>query len=296
MIWLVGDRGMLGRELGALLESEGLPFTGTDREVDITDRAAVRAFARRLRPPPRWIVNCAAYTAVDRAEDEPLAAFRLNAGGPRRLAEAAGRLGARLLQLSTDYVFDGTREGSYAEDDPPAPLGVYGRSKLAGERAVAQACGRHVIVRTAWLYGLHGASFVSTMLRLFGEREEVRVVADQWGSPTSARDLAGALLAFLSREPERGGVYHFTNGGCTSWYGFAREIHDRARERGLIGRDVHLVPIPAREYPARARRPRNSCLSAGKIREVLGFEARGWREALAGHLAERAGGAKEEAG
>ena len=279
MIWLVGNRGMLGGEVHRRLRARNLRHAATDLEVDIADGRALEAFTDRL--DLSWIVNCSAYTAVDRAEDEPDQAFRINAEGVRNLTLAARGKRARLLHISTDYVFDGMKEGPYMEEDVPNPLGVYGRSKLQGEFHIREIWGSHVILRTAWLYGPGGNNFVRTMLRLFGAREEVRVVADQWGNPTLAGDLADAIIEIITRETVPYGTYHFTNEGRTNWFEFAREIHDQAMRKGLLEKAVRIAPIQTEQYPTRARRPANSCLSKEKIREAYGISVRPWREALA---------------
>jgi dTDP-4-dehydrorhamnose reductase len=279
MIWLAGNRGMLGGEVHRRLQALNLEHIATDLEVDITDSQALNDFTGRFNLS--WIVNCSAYTAVDRAEDEPDQAFRINAEGVRNLAQAARGKKARLLHISTDYVFDGRKEGPYLDTDTPNPLGVYGRSKLKGELHIQEIWGSHVILRTAWLYGPGGNNFVRTMLRLFREREEVRVVNDQWGSPTLAGDLADAILTIVTREMVPYGTYHFTNEGRTNWFEFAREIHDQAIRKGLLKKEVRIVPIQTAQYPTRAMRPANSCLSKEKIREVYDIPVRPWREALA---------------
>ena len=200
--------------------------------MDIADRTSIKAFSDPLALS--WIVNCSAYTAVDRAEDEPGQAFRINAEGVRNLACVAQEKGARLLHISTDYVFDGRKEDAYLETDPPSPSGVYGRSKLQGELDIRENIDRHVILRTAWLYGPTGANFVRTMLRLFQERDEVRVVADQWGSPTLAGDLADVILRIVTLETVPYGTFHFTNEGRTNWFEFASLIRKLAGEHRLI--------------------------------------------------------------
>lgn len=290
MIWLVGNRGLLGSEVEGLLRARGAPYLASDRELDITRADAVDAFlADRDRDAPAWIVNCSGYTAVDAAEDEPDRAFAVNEGGVRNLAVAARRIGAAMVHLSTDYVFDGTREGAYTEEDPPNPVSVYGKSKLAGETALRALLERHLIVRTAWLYGQRGKSFVATMLRLFRELDRVTVVDDQWGSPTYAPDLARAILVMVDSRPTLYGTYHFTNEGRTNWYGFAREIYRGAVERGIARPGVGLVPVTTAGYPTRARRPRNSLLSKEKIRTTFGIAARDWRDALRSFFDEGAG-------
>jgi dTDP-4-dehydrorhamnose reductase len=282
MIWLVGCRGMLGTEMADLLQTRGHAFTATDVEVDITHSEAPAAFlASRGLDRLDWIVNCAAYTAVDAAEDEPGKAFAVNETGVANLCAAARRTGAALLHVSTDYVFDGSKEGEYVEEDAPNPLGVYGLSKLRGELVVASSLARHVIVRTAWLYGRHGKNFVDTMLRLFRERDGASVVDDQRGNPTYVRDFAKAILAIVEKGCPPNGTFHFSGAGATTWYGFAQEIRAQAVARGVANPSVQVRPITTAQYPTRARRPANSTLSKEKIRGTYGIVARDWRAALA---------------
>jgi dTDP-4-dehydrorhamnose reductase len=278
VIWLIGNRGMLGSDVESLLKSRSIEYAATDTDVDITDYAALRAFAAGRGVTK--IINCSAYTAVDRAEDERDRAFAVNADGVLNIARVAADAGAILIHVSTDYVFDGEKSDAYHEDDPTGPIGVYGQSKLAGERHITAMTLQHFILRTAWLYGRTGSNFVRTMLRLFGERDEVRVVADQWGSPTYTGDLAGAIMAIVEGSPTRYGIYHYTNEGRTNWYEFAREIYALGRRYGLAGRDVRIVPITTSEYPTKAKRPGNSYLSKDKIGRELGIRCRDWREAL----------------
>ncbi|MCE5281672.1 MAG: dTDP-4-dehydrorhamnose reductase, partial [Deltaproteobacteria bacterium] len=188
--------------------------------------------------------------------------------------------GARLLHISTDYIFDGGKEGAYLEEDPPNPQGVYGRSKLQGERHIREVTDQHVILRTAWLYGPSGNNFVRTMLRLFREREEVRVVADQWGSPTFAVDFADAIVQILTRNAVPYGTYHYTNEGRTNWFEFASRIMESARRYRLIDREVRILPIGTDEYPTKVHRPANSYLSKEKIKRDLAISIRSWQEAL----------------
>lgn len=278
-VWLIGCEGMLGREVAQALREASIPFDGTDREVDITDPGSVAAFARGK--PITCVVNCAAYTAVDRAEDEPLPAHAINVDGVRNVARAAKSLGASLVHISTDYVFDGRKEGAYTEEDDPNPLGVYGKSKLEGERVIRTELNRAYIIRTAWLYGAGGTNFVRTMLRLFEGRGRVSVVNDQWGSPTYAKDLAEAIVEIARLGSGTSyGVYHYTNEGRTNWHAFAVEIYERARARGLVDKPVDIVPIPSGEYPTKAKRPMNSLLSKEKIKRTFGLRVREWEEAL----------------
>lgn len=311
-IWIIGNKGMLGQQLCRLLEQEGIPFVGTDLEVSIMDPAALLTFGKEhvhlsvnlhaatqrskvrhpLSPIP-WIVNCAAYTAVDRAEEDPETCFALNAEGPKNIARVAEELGAGLIQISTDYVFDGVgiRDSSgnlrpYREEDPVNPVGVYGKSKAAGEQAVQQSCSRVVILRTAWLYGKYGNNFVSTMLRLMNEREVVRVVNDQRGTPTWAADLSRAILAILQAPRPQFGIFQYTNGGECTWYEFASEIYRLGRELGLFSRECRVEPISTDQYPTKAKRPQYSVLSKEKIQRVYGVPVPPWQESLKRFLKE----------
>lgn len=285
MIWLVGSRGLLGQEVRAQLARLALPNVATGSEVDITDEAAVARAAALHRP--RWIVNCAAYTAVDRAESEGARAHAVNALGPLHLARAARSVGARLLHVSTDCVFSGQRSGPYPEDATPDPIGVYGRTKAAGEDFVREACPQHVIVRTAWLHGPSGRNFVATMLRLMAERPGLRVVDDQRGSPTYAADLAAALAACVARDLASFGTYHYTNEGDCTRHGFATEIQTQALACGLLTHAVPIEAIPASSYPTAAARPANSVLARDRIRAALSLTIPSWQDGLARHLRRR---------
>jgi len=204
MIWLIGNKGMLGTEVESLLIKYRLPYVATDREIDITDCRALRQFSEDKQL--YWIINCAAYTAVDKAENEPDLAFKLNADGPLNIARIAGEKQAKLIHISTDYVFDGTKEGAYVEKDSPNPISVYGGSKYEGEKNIQKSLNEYFILRSAWLYGKHGNNFVHTMLRFFREKVEIRVVGDQWGSPTYAPDLAEAILGIVMMNSEAYGI------------------------------------------------------------------------------------------
>ena len=250
MIWLIGNKGMLGTELSLLMEKSGVQFTGTDREVDITDVSALEKKARELQMT--WIVNCAAYTAVDKAEDDIEACRSINTLGAANAALCAGKAGANFIHISTDYVFDGKgiSEGKtlrlYREDDEANPIGVYGLSKRDGEIAVTENNPHFFIIRTAWLYGKHGGNFVNTMLRLMNEKGEVKVVDDQRGGPTWAFDLASVILTLI-KTVEGGknvpfGIYHFTDEGNISWFDFAKEIYRQGRELGLIKKECDVKP------------------------------------------------------
>ncbi len=277
-ILVFGAGGQLGRECLALASARGDTIVGLSHaEADIADAAVVAA--RIARVHPRLIVNAAAYTAVDKAETDADAAVRGNVEGPRALAIAADAIGVPLVHFSTDYVFDGTKASPYREADPVAPLGVYGRTKAAGETAIRAAAPRHVIVRTAWVYGAFGHNFLKTMLRLAAERDELRVVADQRGCPTSTLDLAEAVLA-VDRAVAAGahpwGTYHFAGTGATTWHGFASEIV--ARQAPLTGRNPLVRAISTSDYPTPARRPANSELDSTKFAATFGYVAAPWRE------------------
>ena len=250
---------------------------------DLTDRAAVLAGLEAARPDV--VVNAAAYTAVDKAETEEAAAVRVNGDGAGHVAEAAARLGVPLLHLSTDYVFDGALDRPYREDDPTAPAGAYGRSKLAGEKRVAERCENSVILRTAWVYSPFGANFVRSMLRLNETRDEVGVVADQRGNPTSALDIADALIAISGRmkgdaSPALRGVFHLTGSGEATWADFAEAIFHEAAARGR--RRTLVKRIATADYPTPARRPANSRLDNEKLTGVYGFRLPEWRQSAAG--------------
>ena len=284
MLWLIGSTGMLGTELENLLKGLQIPFISTDLEIDIGNPGQLNEFTSTL--PLSWIVNCAAYTAVDQAEEEPEQAFRTNAEGPLNIARIANEKGAKLIHVSTDYVFDGKKQEAYLETDMPNPLSAYGQSKYKGEQNIAGILNQFFIVRTAWLYGVHGKNFVLTMLRLLQGKKEIRVVNDQFGSPTYTRDLAEAILRIIQNDGDQYGIYHFTNLGQTSWYKFACLIADIAEARGMIGKNCLIHQIPSVQYPTRAQRPTNSTLSNEKIKISFQINIRSWEAALEAFLAE----------
>jgi dTDP-4-dehydrorhamnose reductase len=275
--------GKEGQVVTALRERAGaaeIVALGRPR-LDLTDRASVHAALREARCDA--IVNAAAYTAVDRAEQEEELATRVNGEGAGFVAEAAAALGVPLLHVSTDYVFDGRLDRPYREEDAVGPTGAYGRSKLAGERRVAALCANAAILRTAWVYSPFGANFVRTMLRLGETREEVGVVADQRGNPTSALDIADALLALAARlardpAPELRGLFHMTGAGEASWADMAEAIFSRAEQRGR--RPVRVRRITTADYPTPAKRPANSRLDAAKLARVHGVVLPEWRSSL----------------
>jgi dTDP-4-dehydrorhamnose reductase len=286
---------MLGTELSRLFDEAGIAYTGTDLEVDITQRASLEDFAKQ-RGPFRWMVNCAAYTAVDKAEEEAVLCRRLNADGPAHIAALAGKTGSTLIHISTDYVFDGKGIYSgdppkirpYREDDPPDPIGIYGRTKREGELKVLEGAERAYIVRTAWLYGRYGKNFVTTMLKLMGERDNLMVVRDQRGSPTWARNLAEIVYAFIVRgeagKPVPYGIYHYSNQGDISWFDFAQGIYALGRELGILTGDCRVTPGTSDEYPSRVKRPAYSVLDKTKITEALELIVPAWDRSLEAFL------------
>ena len=291
-ILLLGANGQVGTELQRSLAPLGELVAGT-RDGRLKDGTACEvadfdapARLERLvaKVAPHAVVNAAAYTAVDRAESEPEAAFRANAQAPEAIARACAARDALLIHYSTDYVFDGSASQPYREDHPTSPLGVYGASKLAGETAIVQSGARHMIFRTSWVYAAHGHNFLLTMLRLAAERDELRVVADQVGSPTSAAHIADTTAAILAQGQGRTGLWHLTCSGRTSWHGFAEAIMAGAVERGLLRRAPDVVPIRTADYPTPAARPAFSVLDSGRLHDDFGVPALAWQDALAGVL------------
>ena len=275
-ILLIGAKGQVGRELELTLTGDVTPV-GRE-ELDLTQKEQICQVVDSIKPD--IIVNAAAYTAVDKAETEKDLAKSINAIAPGILAERAEKIGATLIHISTDYVFDGTKNTPYLEEDDPNPLGVYGRTKRAGEAAIQNTGAQHIILRTAWVYGTYGkGNFVKTMLRLGKEREELRVVTDQIGSPTRAKDIANAIAALIAY-PHPQSIYHFTNSGVATWYDFSVAIFEEAKQLGFPLKIKQVVPITTSEYPTPAKRPAYSVLSAKKISAVLGHHPQHWRESL----------------
>jgi dTDP-4-dehydrorhamnose reductase len=283
-ILILGKEGQVARALRESLPAHGVEVSAIGRpEIDLLEpQTAAKAI---LAAAPSLVILAAAYTAVDRAEDDADAARTINAVAPGAVAEAAAEIGAPIVHFSTDYVFDGKKTSPYLEDDTPAPLGVYGATKLAGEAAVAEANPRHVILRTAWVCSPTGSNFVKTILRLAAERPALRVVADQYGVPTFAADIARAVQLIAARldadEPlgtRHWGLFHLANEGLTTWHGFASAIVAGAAARGL--KPVPVEAIAAADYPARARRPGYSKLSTSKIADVYGVRMPAWQASL----------------
>ncbi|MCY1272768.1 dTDP-4-dehydrorhamnose reductase [compost metagenome] len=279
-VLVTGRSGQVARELQLLLDGEcELLCLGHD-ELDLRDVAAIRSKVREFRPDV--LINAAAYTAVDQAESEPDKAFAINAVAPAVLAEEAARVGAVLVHYSTDYVFDGNKSTPYTEEDCPAPLGIYGRSKLEGENAIREVAGDYLILRTSWVYATHGRNFLLTMQRLLQEREVLNVVADQIGAPTWAGTIAQTTCTLINHwrkgRPGPWGTYHLTAQGETSWFGFAEAIALQMQAQGLLC--ARLTPIPASDYPTPARRPLNSRLDCTRLKHDWQIELPNWQEAL----------------
>ncbi|MEM5295106.1 dTDP-4-dehydrorhamnose reductase [Burkholderia sp. JPY481] len=283
-ILVTGVNGQVGYELARTLQGLGNVVAVDRTRLDLSNLDQIRAVVRELRPA--LIVNPAAYTAVDKADEERELAMRINGEAPGVLADEARKVGAALIHYSTDYVFNGAKEGAYVEDDPTDPQNVYGASKLAGEQAIAASGVNHLVLRTSWVYGTRGKNFLLTMLRLGADRAELKVVADQFGAPTWCNTIAtltGHLCAqgFAAEDGvkwwnERSGIYHLCAGGSTSWHGFASAIFELAD----LPNRPNTLPIPAADYPTPAKRPANSRMSNDKLARVFGLAAPHWKEAL----------------
>lgn len=298
-ILLTGGSGQVGWSLKSLLPAFGDVYAPERSELDLTSAESIRNAIRVHRP--RWIVNPAAYTAVDKAETEPELAYAVNRDAVEVMAEEAKGIGAAVIHYSTDYVFDGASDTPYVEDDPTHPLGVYGRSKLEGEQALAASGAPYLIFRTSWVYGSRGKNFLLTILKLARERDELRIVSDQHGAPTSCGDLA-RMTTQVMQELQAGaqahgnpiaeiiaplsGVYHACNSGDTTWYGFAVEAVRQARSKQVAANYASLLPITTAEYPTPARRPQSSRLNCEKLSRVFSAKMRPWPSALADVLSE----------
>jgi dTDP-4-dehydrorhamnose reductase len=285
-ILLTGKNGQVGFELQRALAPLGEISAVDQPDCDLTDPQAIRSLAQAIHPD--IIVHPAAYTAVDRAESEPDLAMAINGTAPRVLGEEAAKIGALMVHYCTDYVYDGCKPSFYREDDTPNPQSVYGKSKLEGTEALRQSTDNHLIFRTCWVFGAHGANFVKTMLRLAGERESLKVVADQFGAPTSAALIADVTAQVIGQyqRSERGhfpfGLYHLAAGGVTTWCDFAKTVIEAAHRAGkaLKVRPEDISPITTAEYPLPASRPANSRLATDKLRETFGLCLPSWQEGL----------------
>ena len=282
-ILITGGSGQVGHCLKAQLEGCAELSVPDSSALNIADRRSVRQAVETFRPD--YIINAAAYTAVDKAENDAERAFAVNRDGARHLAEAAEAAGATMLHISTDYVFDGAGGAPYDEAAPTAPQNIYGASKLAGEQAVLAACRHAVVMRTSWVFGAHGQNFVKTMLRLGRERDSLGIVADQYGAPTAAADIAAALITIVRRHTpeqlaERAGIYHYCGSPYASWFEFAETIFAEAAAQGVLAKIPAVKPIATADYPTPAKRPADSRLDCGKIRTVFGIGPCDWHSAL----------------
>ena len=282
-ILITGGSGQVGHYLKAQLEGCAELSVPDSSALNIADRRSVRQAVETFRPD--YIINAAAYTAVDKAESDAERAFAVNRDGARHLAEAAEAAGAAMLHISTDYVFDGAGGAPYDEAAQTAPQNIYGESKLAGEQAVLAACRRAVVMRTSWVFGAHGQNFVKTMLRLGRERDSLGIVADQYGAPTAAADIAAALITIACRHTpgqlaERAGIYHYCGSPYASWFEFAETIFAEAAAQGVLAKIPAVKPIATADYPTPAKRPADSRLDCGKIRTVFDIGPCDWYSAL----------------
>ena len=282
-ILITGGSGQVGHCLKAQLEGCAELSVPDSSALNIADRRSVRQAVETFRPD--YIINAAAYTAVDKAESDAERAFAVNRDGARYLAEAAEAAGAAMLHISTDYVFNGAGRAPYDEAAPTAPQNIYGASKLAGEQAVLAACRRAVVMRTSWVFGAHGQNFVKTMLRLGRERDSLGIVADQYGAPTAAADITAALITIVRRHTpeqlaERAGIYHYCGSPYASWFEFAETIFAEAAAQGVLAKIPAVKPIATADYPTPAKRPADSRLDCGKIRTVFGIGPCDWHSAL----------------
>jgi dTDP-4-dehydrorhamnose reductase len=289
-ILITGVNGQVGAELARLLAPLDTIHALTREELDLTSSENIRQVVRALNPC--WIINPAAYTAVDRAESECDLAGAVNATAPGILGEEAARIGAAVLHFSTDYVYPGTGTEPYAEDAATGPLGVYGATKLAGEQALAASGAAHIILRTSWVYGASGKNFLLTILRLAREKQQMRIVDDQHGAPTWSRDLARLAATILTAAPDAEaaaayqGIYHAASSGETTWFGFASEAIRQRRLMQPQARFAELLPVPTTEFPTPARRPANSRLDCRKLESTFGFQFPQWEQSLAEVLAQ----------
>ncbi len=278
-VLLIGAKGQVGQELQVTLPFLGEVISIGREELDLTNSEKIGQLIREIHPD--YLVNASAYTAVDKAEIEPDLAYSINATAPKIMAESAEKIQAKFLHISTDYVFDGRKNTPYLETDLTNPLGVYGQSKLRGEEEIKTVNSQAIILRTAWVYGSYGKSnFVKTMLRLGKEREELKVVVDQVGSPTWSKDIATAITQLLINVDNPAGIYNFTNSGVASWFDLTKAIFEEAKISGIPLKIQRVIPITTAEYPTPAVRPAYSVLSSQKISQQLGYIPPYWRDSL----------------
>jgi dTDP-4-dehydrorhamnose reductase len=278
MIWIIGNKGMLGKELSHLFDAHDFSYVGTDIEIDIADITTLQNFTAEKNI--NWIINCAAYTAVDKAEDERDLCYKINVTGSENIAKTAKKLNAKLIYISTDYVFDGNQNSAYTEKDEVNPLSFYGKTKLEGEIKTLESNKESIILRTAWLYGQHGKNFVSTMLNLMKIKNEIGVVSDQWGAPTWTKDLAEAIFTIIKKDMPLYDIYNASGEGKTTWYDFAKEIQEIAYQKKILTNKIKINSLKTKEYPVKAKRPQYSLLDKTKLKNTFGFVFPDWKESL----------------
>ena len=282
-ILITGAQGQVGKELAKVAAEKNFKVIAASRaELDITQRQNVEQYI--VQTQPDIVINAAAHTAVDKAETEKDLAFAINYDGASNIALSCEKQNIPLLHISTDYVFDGTNSKAYIETDTVSPLGIYGESKWQGEEAIRQTLNEHLILRVAWVFGAQGNNFVKTMLRLGKDRDELNVVADQFGGPSPAKDIAQTLINLVEQYQENKtltwGTYHYCGKEKTTWYDFATEIFNQAFKLGMLSKQVKVNPITTAEYPTAAKRPENSMLDCSKIKTTFGIDTPDWKEAL----------------
>lgn len=278
MIWIIGNKGMLGQELSRTFQEAGVLFIGTDREVSILEPDTLREFS--LQHKLSWIINCSGYTAVDKAEEDEAAAYAINRQGTANIANLAAELNIPLIHISTDYVFDGTSADPLSENAVTNPVSVYGKSKLAGEEKIRKICPKYYIIRTAWLYGQFGSNFVYTMIKLMNKLDNLKVVNDQYGSPTWTKDISGFIKKIIKSDSSLYGTYHFSDEGECTWFDFAGEIYRLGKGNGIITNKCNLIPCASSEYPTAAKRPAYSLLSKGKVKKSFSCNVPKWQDSI----------------
>lgn len=312
MIWVIGKNGMLGSEIVSQLSEHKIPFVATGREVDATNADALEKFLAETernyylhatkKNKIQWIINCSGYTAVEQAETETEAAHLLNVTAPRNIARAARNHGAKLVHFSSDYVFGKTQSAEtenvaspFCEDDKKSPLGIYGKTKSEGEDIIQKEMAQYYILRTAWLYGFCGKNFVYTMTRLMNEKDSIKVVNDQYGTPTNASDLARVTIELVQKSDSAKniikdmppyGIYHFTNEGQTTWFDFAQKIYSLGKKYDRIKNECEILPCSTDEYGAKVTRPNYSVLSKEKIKQELKIKIPSWETSLASFISD----------
>ncbi|MBF0409635.1 MAG: dTDP-4-dehydrorhamnose reductase [Candidatus Riflebacteria bacterium] len=282
MIWVIGNRGMLGTDLCRVLSNASADFCESGVEVDITDINSLEKHVSGKKID--WIINCSAYTAVDKAESEVAVAQKINAEGVFNIGKIAKRCNAKVVHFSTDYVFDGSLDRPYIETDFPSPISVYGKTKLEGEKKLVEAIDTFFIFRISWIYGNKGKNFVTSIIKLLKERDCLKIVNDQIGAPTWTEKLSENILNLINSNSNKYGFYHYSDEGQISWFDFAVEIQEQGLKSGLFESRKQILPIPSSEYPAPATRPANSRLNTTKVREILGFKINPWQENLRNYL------------